>query len=79
MVCRGCGRDRQRPGIVGVHAAGVELHAKPGDHVVKGQPLATLHTSDAARFPRACEALEGSLVIGDEAPQLRPIVLDRIV
>ena len=43
-----------------------------------GAPLMTLHTSDEAKFPRAHEALEGAVTIGDEAPAMRPIVIDRI-
>ena len=35
------------------HAAGIDLHVKPGDAVTAGQPLFTMRTSDAARFERA--------------------------
>src|SRR5690625_8045282 len=34
-------------------AAGVTLHAKPGDTVRAGDPVATLQTDEAERFPRA--------------------------
>jgi len=58
----GAGRARKEDPVD--HAAGIDLHAKPGDTVVKGQPLFTMHTNDAARFERAFEALEGGYRIG---------------
>lgn len=41
-------------------AAGIELHAKPGDHVTAGEPLLTLHTDTPERIPRATDALTGA-------------------
>lgn len=58
--------------------AGIEIHAKPGDPVKKGQPLLTLHTDDEWRIPRALESLEGGIVIGDSAPDAACVVLDEI-
>ncbi|MFT4124048.1 MAG: thymidine phosphorylase [Microbacteriaceae bacterium] len=72
------GAGRARPEDAVVHAAGVELHAKPGDRVAAGQPLFTLAANDAARFPRALQALEGAWEIGDAAPAPRPLVAARI-
>ena len=72
----GAGRARKEDPVDA--AAGVELHAKPGDRVRRGQPLLTLHTSDPARFARAHEALAGAVVVGDTAPSPRPLVIDRI-
>jgi thymidine phosphorylase len=59
----GAGRARKEDPVD--HAAGIDLHAKPGDTVTKGQPLFTLHTNEPARFERAFEALEGGYRIGD--------------
>ena len=59
----GAGRARKEDPVL--HAAGIDLHAKPGDTVVKGQPLFTLSADDSARFARAFEALEGAWAIGD--------------
>ena len=53
----GAGRARQGDPVQ--HAAGIRLHAKPGDAVRAGQPLATLLTDEADRIPRALEALRG--------------------
>jgi thymidine phosphorylase len=47
------------------HSAGIELHAKPGDTVTKGQPLFTLGTDEPERFERALEAVEGAWAIGE--------------
>ena len=74
----GAGRARKEDPVQA--AAGIELHAKPGDEVRKGQPLMTLHTDTPERFDRAVAALEGAWDIGtaDEAPAARSIVIDRI-
>ncbi len=58
----GAGRARKEDPVD--HAAGIDLHAKPGDTVTAGQPLFTMHTNEAARFARALEALEGGYRIG---------------
>ena len=72
------GAGRARPGEAVQAAAGVELHARPGDRVRAGQPLLSLHTDTPERLPRARQALEGAYAIGDTAPEPTPLVLDRI-
>ena len=72
----GAGRARAQDPVI--FEAGIDLHAKPGDRVVAGQPLFTLSAADDARFGRALDALEGSWAIGDEAPVTGPIVRERI-
>lgn len=72
----GAGRARAQDPVV--HAAGIDLHAKPGDRIAAGQPLFTLAADDGARFPRALEALEGAWEIGDAAPAASARVLERI-
>ena len=59
----GAGRARKEDPVQ--HAAGILLHAKPGDTVTKGQPLFTLSADETARFARAMESLEGAWAIGD--------------
>ncbi len=59
----GAGRARKQDPVH--HAAGIDLLAKPGDTVVKGQPLFIMHTHEEARFERAIEALDGAYRIGD--------------
>ncbi|WEK60325.1 MAG: thymidine phosphorylase [Candidatus Microbacterium colombiense] len=72
----GAGRARAEDPVI--FEAGIDLHAKPGDRVIAGQPLFTLSAADEARFPRALEALEGAWEIGSEAPAAGPIVRERI-
>ncbi|MFC5370404.1 thymidine phosphorylase [Arcanobacterium bovis] len=58
--------------------AGIELFAKPGEEVKKGQKLMTLFTDEEARFERALESLDGGVVIGTAAPAQNSVILDRI-
>ena len=74
----GAGRERQGEKVQA--GAGIEIHAKPGDHISAGAPLFTLHTDDVSRFERAQEALLGAVSISDDgsvAPRL-PLVVTRI-
>ena len=72
----GAGRARAQDPVL--HAAGIDLHVKPGDQVSAGQPLFTLLGEDASRFDRALEALDGAWEIGPDAPERSPLVLERI-
>jgi len=72
------GAGRSRPGETVQAAAGVVMHAKPGDRVTAGQPLLTLHTDTPERFDRAIEALADGYDIGADAPGDRSVVIDRI-
>ena len=58
-------------------AAGVLWTAGVGERVTAGQPLLELQTDDAARIPRALEALEGAIGI-DTGDEPLPLILDRI-
>ena len=59
-------------------AAGIRLHAKTGDAVHAGDPIATLYTSDPARIASAERALLDSTLIASEAPAARPLIFDVI-
>jgi thymidine phosphorylase len=72
----GAGRARKEDPVSA--AAGVLCLAKPGDRVDKGQPLLELRTDDESRFAGASAALSGAAGIGDEAPAVRPAVIDRL-
>lgn len=74
----GAGRARKEDPVV--HAAGVDLHKKPGDAVRAGEPLFTLHADDPARFPRALESLEGAYSIAPAGTELpaRPLIRTRL-
>ncbi|WP_407837595.1 thymidine phosphorylase [Streptomyces sp. DSM 116496] len=74
----GAGRARKEDPVQA--GAGIELHAKPGDTVVAGQPLMTLHTDTPEKFDYALAALDGTFDIAaaGTAFSATPIVLDRI-
>ncbi|MGW2377127.1 MULTISPECIES: thymidine phosphorylase [Kitasatospora] len=74
----GAGRARKEDPVQA--GAGVEMHAKPGDTVVAGQPLLTLHTDTPERYDYAIEALAGGIQVSPEGTAFtpNPIVLDRI-
>lgn len=72
----GAGRARKEDPVQA--GAGVEWHARPGDEVIAGQPLFTLHTDTPAAFERAEAALAGSFDIGPDAVNPAPLVIDRI-
>ena len=73
----GAGRARKEDPVQA--GAGVEMHAKPGDRVTKGQTLMTLHTDTPERFARALDALDGGWSITAQGPtQAAPLVIDRI-
>ncbi|MFV2196094.1 thymidine phosphorylase [Nocardiopsis sp. LOL_012] len=73
----GAGRARKEDAVS--FGAGVVLHAKPGEPVVAGEPLFTLHADEAARFDRAEAALEGAFDIGADTDfAAGPLVIDRV-
>ena len=72
----GAGRARAEDPVA--HAAGIDLHVKPGDRVAAGQAVFTLSADDPARFERALEAIEGNWEIADEAAPRGPLVAERI-
>ncbi|NGN64404.1 thymidine phosphorylase [Streptomyces sp. A7024] len=74
----GAGRARKEDPVQA--AAGVELHAKPGESVTAGQPLLTLHTDTPEKFDYAQQALTDSYDIGPAGTSYEPnpVVLDRI-
>ena len=74
----GAGRTRKDDPVM--HAAGIDLHAKPGDTINAGMPLFTLHTDDPSRFERALASLDGAYRIGPASDYVLsgPLILDRI-
>lgn len=71
----GAGRARKEDAVQ--LAAGIKLHAKPGDTVTEGQPLMTLMTDTPERFDRALQSLENAWDINGQ-PSETSIILDRI-
>ncbi|MCW4385104.1 thymidine phosphorylase [Salinibacterium sp. SYSU T00001] len=74
----GAGRARKEDPVQ--HAAGIDLHAKPGDTVTKGQPLFTLSADEPERFERALAAVEGAWEIAETGTRFErePLIADRI-
>jgi thymidine phosphorylase len=74
------GAGRQKQGEVLQLGSGIEIHAKPGDLVTKGQTILTLHTDEMARFERAMSALVGGFFIGGVDVEVKrlPLVVERI-
>ncbi len=74
----GAGRARKEDPVSA--GAGIEMHAKPGDTVVAGQPLLTLHADDTDRFAPALADLVGGVEIGDPGSAVvrLPLVIDQI-
>lgn len=68
----GAGRARKEDLVV--HAAGIDLHVKPGDRVKAGDPVFTLSANDSARFERALEAVNGAWGIGDTVVDHGPLI-----
>jgi len=75
----GAGRARAQDPVQ--HAAGIDLHTKPGDAITAGQPLFTLSADEPERFERALEALDGAYRIGDAGEAVLdggPLIAERI-
>jgi thymidine phosphorylase len=74
----GAGRSKQGEKVS--FGAGIEIHAKPGAKVKKGDLIYTLHADDSTRFERAQTTLQNSFAIshdGSVAPRL-PLIIEII-
>ena len=69
------GAGRQKQGEILQLGSGIEIHAKPGDLVVKDQTILTLHTDEPDRFNRAIEALTGGYQIGGKDDEVKRLPL----
>jgi thymidine phosphorylase len=72
----GAGRARKEDPVQ--PAAGILLHAKPGDQVTAGSPLLELHANTPEAIPAALAALKNAYVITDTAPIPTPLVLETL-
>jgi thymidine phosphorylase len=73
----GAGRARKEDPVS--PTAGVIVRKKAGEPVDRDEPLFDVHVDDPSRVAPALAALAGAVVIGEEPPEPRPIVLERIV
>jgi pyrimidine-nucleoside phosphorylase len=72
------GAGRARPGDPVSAHAGIEMHAKLGDRLEIGQPLATLFAEDPALLDEPEAMLRGTLQINAAPPRLYPLVREVI-
>ncbi|MEU0495537.1 thymidine phosphorylase [Mycobacterium sp. NPDC006124] len=72
------GAGRSTPGGRVQFGAGVRMHRRPGDPVSAGETLFTLYTDTPERFAGALAELDGGWTVADEAPEVRPLIIDRI-
>ena len=72
----GAGRARKEDPVS--FGAGVLLKVKPGDRVRAGDALFELRTDEQSRIPAARDLAADAVIVGDVAPALTPLVLDRI-
>ncbi|MGB9757535.1 MAG: thymidine phosphorylase [Candidatus Bipolaricaulaceae bacterium] len=79
LACGLLGAGREVKGQRVDPAAGVELLAKTGDKVEKGEPLARLHVGRPDRLLEAKKLVESAFLIGPTPPPPSPLILDRIV
>jgi pyrimidine-nucleoside phosphorylase len=59
-------------------SVGFVISAKPQDHVMKGQALATIYARSREDIERGRTVLEQAIVLGDSAPPALPLVSHRI-
>ncbi|GAB3558981.1 thymidine phosphorylase [Spelaeicoccus albus] len=72
----GAGRARKEDDVQA--AAGITLHAKPGDRVTAGDRLMTLHSDTPETFSRARESLNGSVTYSETPASPIPLILGRV-
>ena len=69
------GAGRTKVGEPIDHAVGVVMLARPGARVERGQPLIEIHHRDGRGVNAALALCSDAIVIGDEAPPARPVIL----
>jgi pyrimidine-nucleoside phosphorylase len=72
------GAGRTHPGAPVSAHAGIEMHAKLGDRIALGQPLATLFSGDPALLDEPEAMLRETLQIADEPPTPVPLIREII-
>jgi pyrimidine-nucleoside phosphorylase len=72
----GAGRERKEDTID--PAVGITVLAKPGIEVEAGQPILRLSYRHPARLEEALSVLDSAIDIGDEKPESKPLILERV-
>ncbi|HEV2708998.1 MAG TPA: thymidine phosphorylase [Edaphobacter sp.] len=68
------GAGRAKPGDPVSAHAGIEMRAKLGDHLKKGQPLITLFTEDESLLDEPEDMFQQTLQISAAPPKLQPLI-----
>ncbi|MFZ1704795.1 MAG: pyrimidine-nucleoside phosphorylase [Saprospiraceae bacterium] len=76
-VFLGAGREKKDSDID--HLAGIILLKKQGDHVQKGDVLATLYAKETSLFEKALGLIDQAFIIGDEQPMEQPLIYKTVV
>jgi thymidine phosphorylase len=72
------GAGRAVPGERVQAGAGLRIHRRPGEPVAAGETLFTLYTETPDRFAAAMAEMDGGWSVGDTAPDIGPLIIDRI-
>ena len=72
----GAGRNTKEESID--YSAGITLVKKTGDKVEKGDVIAVMYTNNENRFASAIDRFMKSTEIGDNKPEERPLVFERV-
>ena len=72
------GAGRAVPGERVQSGAGLRIHRRPGEPVAAGEALFTLYTDTPERFDGAMAEMDGGWSVGDTAPDIGPLIIDRI-
>lgn len=72
----GAGRNKKDDVIDS--SAGMILYKKTGDHVKKGDIIASLHTNNFSALKNATETLSAATEISDEMPKKNPIIFETV-
>ena len=59
-------------------SVGIRIHRKVGDPVEEDEPLLTLSYRHPARLDEALSVLEGAITIESEAPEVPPLLIERV-
>jgi pyrimidine-nucleoside phosphorylase len=73
------GAGRAKPGDPVSAHAGIEMHAKLGDNLEKGQPLATLFSEDAALLNEPEHMLRETIKITPTPPNFHPLIREIVI
>jgi thymidine phosphorylase len=76
VVALGGGRRRADDAID--HAVGLTQMCAIGETVDTDRPLAVVHAADGDSAAAACRALREAIGIGDDAPVIAPVVVERV-